>query len=148
MGSLALTSKQFTQLNMKLKDLLPFSCEATSSSRAMSRGRKELHTLYAVKEEIGRGGFVVVFAAERKSDGLEVAIKEVSKDIDMLTEDNVPLEVALMQQVNDVPGVIKLLDYFDTPDSFYVVMERFNSKDLFDFITEQGPLPGHLARDL
>jgi len=148
MGSLTLTSKQYTQFNMKLKDLLPFSCKAPSSSRAVSRGRKELHTLYAVKEEIGRGGFGVVYAGERKSDGLEVAIKEVSKDIDMLTEDNVPLEVALMQQVNDVPGVIKLLDYFDTPDSFYVVMERFNSKDLFDFITEQGPLPEHLARDL
>ena len=53
-----------------------------------------------------------------------------------------------MQQVKDVSGVIKLLDYFDTPDSFYVVMERFNSKNLFDFITEQGPLPEHLVRDL
>jgi len=134
--------------NMKLKDLLPFSCKSPSSVVGVSRGRKELHMLYTVKEEIGRGGFGVVYAAERKSDGLEVAVKEVSKDIDMLTEDNIPLEVALMEQVNDVPGVIKLLDYFDTADSFYVVMERFNSKDLFDFITEQGPLPENLAKDL
>ena len=118
-----------------MKDLLPFSC-------------KELHNLYAVKEEIGRGGFGVVYAAKRKSDGVEVAIKEVSKDIDTLTEDNVPLEVALMQRVNDVPGVIKLITYFDTSDSFYVVMERFNSKDLFDFITDQGPLPEHMTREL
>merc|ERR1712212_1453877 len=148
MGSLILTSKQDTHLQMKLRDLLPFSCKASSSNTSMSKGRKGLHSLYAVKEEIGRGGFGVVYAAERKSDGLEVAVKEVSKDIDMLVDDNVPLEVALMQQVNDVPGVIKLLDYFDTSDSFYVVMERFNSKDLFDFISEQGPLPEHLARDL
>ena len=118
-----------------MKELLPFSC-------------KELHTLYAVKEEIGRGGFGVVYAAKRKSDGVEVAIKEVSKDVDTLTEDNVPLEVALMQRVNDVPGVIKLITYFDTSDSFYVVMERFNSKDLFDFITDQGPLPEHMTREL
>ena len=118
-----------------MKDLLPFSC-------------KELHTLYAVKEEIGRGGFGVVYAAKRKSDGVEVAIKEVSKDIDTLTEDNVPLEVALMQRVNDVPGVIKLITYFDTSDSFYVVMERFNSKDLFDFINDQGPLSEHMTREL
>ena len=118
-----------------MKDLLPFSC-------------KELHTLYAVKEEIGRGGFGVVYAGKRKSDGVEVAIKEVSKDIDTLTEDNVPLEVALMQRVNDVPGVIKLITYFDTSDSFYVVMERFNSKDLFDFINDQGPLSEHMTREL
>ena len=47
-----------------MKDLLPFSC-------------KELHTLYAVKEEIGRGGFGVVYAAKRKSDGVEVAIIDI-----------------------------------------------------------------------
>ena len=37
---------------------------------------------------------------------------------------------------------------FDTSDKFYVVMERFNSKDLFDFITDQGPLPEHMTREL
>ena len=76
---------------MKLRDLLPFSCKVSSSNTVIARGRKELHSLYSVKEEIGRGGFGVVYAAERKSDGLEVAVKEVSKDIDMLTEDNIPL---------------------------------------------------------
>ena len=76
---------------------------------------------------------------------MEVAIKKVSKDVDTLT---VPLEVALMQRVNDVPGVIKLITYFDTSDNFYVVMERFNSKDLFDFITDQGPMPEHMTREL
>merc|ERR1711892_1224241 len=138
---------QTSKMKLKLRDLLPFSCSSPSCG-AGGRGRKEMHALYAVKEEIGRGGFGVVYAAERKSDGLEVAVKEVSKDMDTLTNNNVPLEVALMQQVNDVPGVIKLLDYFDTTDSFYIVMERFTSKDLFDFISEQGPLPEALARDL
>ena len=44
--------------------------------------------------------------------------------------------------------MIKLIDYFDTADSFYIMMERFNSKDLFDFISEQGPLSEALSRDL
>jgi len=132
---------------MKFKDLLPFSCRS-SSLGTVGRGKKELNALYEVKDVIGSGGFGVVYAAKRKSDGLEVAVKEVSKDSDTLTNNNVPLEVALMQQVNDVPGVIKLLDYFDTADSFYIVMERFNSKDLFDFISEQGPLSEALSRDL
>ena len=136
---------------MKLKDLLPFKLNDLFPFKLkdlLPISYKELHTLYAVKEEIGRGGFGVVYAAKRKSDGVEVAIKEVSKDIDLITEDNIPLEVALMQRVNDVPGVIKLITYFDTSDSFYVVMERFNSKNLFDFITDQGPLPEHLTREL
>jgi len=132
---------------MKFKDLLPFSCRSSSLGTG-GRGKKELNALYEVRDVIGSGGFGVVYAAKRKSDGLEVAVKEVSKDSDTLTNNNVPLEVALMQQVNDVPGVIKLIDYFDTADSFYIVMERFNSKDLFDFISEQGPLSEALSRDL
>ena len=54
-----------------MKELLPFSC-------------KELHTLYAVKEEIGRGGFGAVYAAKRKSDGVEVAIKKYQKIMSLL----------------------------------------------------------------
>jgi len=132
---------------MKIKDLFSFSSRSSSLGTG-GRGKKELNALYEVRDVIGSGGFGVVYAAKRKSDGLEVAVKEVSKDSDTLTNNNVPLEVALMQQVNDVPGVIKLIDYFDTADSFYIVMERFNSKDLFDFISEQGPLSEALSRDL
>ena len=46
--------------------------------------------MYAMKEEIGRGGFGFIYAAERKSNELEVVIKEILKDIDMITEDNIP----------------------------------------------------------
>merc|ERR1712107_395102 len=59
-----------------------------------------------------------------------------------------PLEVALMQQLQDVPGVIRFIDYFDMQTCFYIVMERFHSKDLIDFISEQGPLPEALAKDI
>ena len=109
-----------------------------------------LHSLYIIKYEMGRGGFGVVFAGERKSDGLEVAVKEVLKGRDTIfNEENVPLEVALMQKVCNVPGVIKLLDYFDNLDRFHIVMERFSSsKDLFQFISEQGPLSESLVKML
>merc|ERR1711962_769342 len=108
--------------DMKLKELFSFSSRSCDSGR-LSQGRREFLSEYTLGDQIGKGGFGLVFSGVRCKDGLEVAVKEISKDEKVVvTEDNLPLEVALM--------------------------ERFNSKDLFDFITEQGPLPEPLAKDI
>ena len=60
----------------------------------------------------------------------------------------VPLELKLLHSVQNVEGVIKLLDFFERPDSFIFVMERpASGKDLFDFITEKGMLEEQMARN-
>merc|ERR1712020_227990 len=133
---------------MKLKQLFSFSSRS-SSSGSLEQGKKDFHAQYMVKEQLGKGGFGVVYSAVRRCDGLEVAVKEVNKDERVVVGNgNLPLEVALMQQLQDVPGVIRFIDYFDMQTCFYIVMERFHSKDLFDFISEQGPLPEALAKDI
>merc|ERR1712061_851739 len=83
-------------------------------------------------------------------DKLQVAVKEVykAKIIKKTADGKVPLEVALMQQVADVPGVIKILDWFESTESFFIVMEKFVGQDLFDYISERGPLKEPAARDL
>ena len=60
----------------------------------------------------------------------------------------VPLELKLLHAVQDVPGTVHLLDYFERPDSFIIVMERPpHSKDLFDYITEKKFLDETMAKD-
>merc|ERR1712121_152292 len=138
-----------TLKTMKLKDLLSFSSRSSSVGN-LEQSKKDFSSQYVMKEQIGKGGFGVVFAGVRKKDGLKVAVKMVPKNVNTIETDYniIPLEVALMEQVSNVPGVIKFIDYFDMGDSFYIVMERFNSKDLFDFISEHGPLSESMARDL
>merc|ERR1712206_77245 len=137
------------RFEMKLLSELLSLSSWNSTTGSLELGKKDFHAKYNVKEQLGKGGFGVVYSAVRRSDGLEVAVKEVSKDEKaMLGSDNMPLEVALMQQLQDVPGVIKLLDYFEMNHCYFIVMERFHCKDLFDFISEQGPLPEALAKDI
>ena len=60
----------------------------------------------------------------------------------------VPLELKLLSQVQVVPGVIRLVDFYERGDSFIYVMEKPSPcKDLFDFITEKGLLEEQLARN-
>ena len=113
------------------------------------QGRRDFPSQYVVKEQIGQGGFGTVFSAVRRRDGMEVAVKEVIKDERVVVDSaGLPLEVALLQQVQDVPGVVRFVEYFDMQPCFYIVMERLHGQDLFDFISLQGPLPEALARHL
>jgi len=59
----------------------------------------------------------------------------------------------LMRKVAHVEGVIDLVDYFELPDCFLLIMERIGSsahscKDLFDFISDNGPLKEDVARTI
>lgn len=58
-----------------------------------------------------------------------------------------PLEIILLETVSCVPGVVPLLEYFETNDSYIIVLERPSpAQDLFDYITEHGPLDESEAR--
>ena len=123
-----------------------FSSQHTTTALRRGNSLRNVNFLFKIEGVLGKGGFGTVLSAVRKSDGAKVAIKEVFKDRVSALEENVPLEVVLLQQVTDVPGVIRLLDYFETEDRFYIVMERFNGQDLFDFISECGTLTEEVAR--
>ncbi|XP_040905338.1 serine/threonine-protein kinase pim-2 [Toxotes jaculatrix] len=105
---------------------------------------------------LGRGGFGSVFSGQRLSDGLQVAIKQISSDrVQQWARlpgkvSPVPMEIALLQRLSEVgghEGVISMLDWFEVEGwGFLLVMERPpHYQDLFDFITEREALPEQLA---
>ncbi|NXR77316.1 PIM1 kinase, partial [Pycnonotus jocosus] len=121
--------------------------------------KEPLEQLYRVGPLLGSGGFG---SGARRGGlrahpavplGSQVAIKRVARDRisqwgELPSGSRVPLEIVLLNKVGSgFHGVIQLLDWFELPDSFVVVMERPEpSQDLFDFITERGFLPEEMAR--
>ena len=69
--------------------------------------------------------------------------------------DQIPLEICLLRRVSCLPGVVRLMDYYDCGDAFNLILARpgwgnggnnRGSKDLFDYITERGRLEEAVAR--
>ena len=100
---------------------------------------EEFNKLYQMKDEIGRGGFGTVFSAIRLQDKTKVAIKEIYKahtHIKKTSDGSIPFEIVIMEQLKSVPGVINIIDWYEMPESFFIVME-WCSKDLDAFLNEQ-----------
>lgn len=60
---------------------------------------------------------------------------------------DVPLEIALLEHCKNCPGVVRLIEWFERPDGFLIVMERpVLFIDLFDYISDRGYLDEVVAK--
>ena len=146
----------------ELKSSLIFEkpTDCSTCDRKLVEGTREFHKLYKLEETIGRGGFGTVFSGIRIQDKTRVIVKEVYKvgafshyihrlpPLYQCRTCKKPLEVALMNCVKNVPGLVKILDWFEMSTSIYIIMEQCQGMDLFDFISERGALKEDEARNL
>jgi len=97
-----------------------------------------LEDYYTLGDEIGKGGFSIVYQATKKKDGKEFAVKCIKKE--MVEGEDIKLlrrEVQIMKKL-DHPNILKLFEVYEDDKQFFLVMELVKGKELFDKIVERG----------
>ncbi|XP_062345066.1 serine/threonine-protein kinase pim-1-like [Cinclus cinclus] len=141
----------------RLKNECEYGIQNDESAVPSARAEKPpLEQLYREGPLLGSGGFGSVYAGTRLADGVPVAIKRVSRDRVLewaRLHDGalVPLELVLLWMASwpGFRGIVRLLDWFELPDGFALVMERpERCQDLWHLLHAGGFLPEPVARAL
>lgn len=112
--------------------------ERSGSASGAAQEPKTIEELYDVGKVLGRGAFSVVKLGKRKTDGMEVAIKCITKkEIDEKELQLLEREIDIMKKLKH-PHIIGLLNVVDTADMLYLVLEIAPGGELFDAIVDRG----------
>ncbi|KAI1707140.1 protein kinase domain-containing protein [Ditylenchus destructor] len=141
-------------IKRKIQDLTICLTYNLSCLHSQEHSMKTFRQEYRLCEEIGRGGFGIVYKGFRIRDNKPVAVKYVQhKHVRQWTlteaygQQLVPSEICHLEECQDIPGVVNLVDWFAGSKGFMIVMERpEHFMDLFDVISVYGRLDETVAR--
>ncbi|CAI4230684.1 unnamed protein product [Auanema sp. JU1783] len=145
--------RRLRMLKRKLQDLTVCCTYKIDFFHQKAHSAKEFRRQYGVLDEIGRGGFGIVYKAVRISDSLPVAVKFVEhkhvREWTMTCNQLIPSELCHLETCRDIPGVIHLIDWFASSKGFLIVMERpYTCMDVFDLVSTYGRLDEATARGI
>lgn len=121
-----------------------------------------LHKHYLLGTVIGSGGFGITYIGYDNVEQRRIAVKEfypssvVSRDIRVSNQVNVNdtmrqsyqkgvqkfyNEAAVMAQLNGIPTIVSIFDFFYENNTAYIVMEYIDGTGVDKIIQKQGPLP-------
>ena len=104
---------------------------------------------YRLLSEIGHGGMSVVYLAMNERANKTWAIKEVRKDggnDSEVVQQGLVAETEMLKKLNH-PHLPSIVDVIDTADSFLIVMEYIEGKDLQSILNHSGPQDPELVRE-
>ncbi|WP_322762512.1 serine/threonine-protein kinase [Frankia sp. Cr2] len=111
-----------------------------------SRPRRLIGGRYRLGDELGRGGFGVVYAATDELMRREVAVKEIRLPPSISADEHAVLRTRVLREARSAgrlhhPGLVSVFDVLDSDDCPWIVMELVDGPSLADIIRSSGPLP-------
>jgi len=118
---------------------------AESSAPTHFTLRKRFEEVYDLGGKIHRGSFAVVKECFHREWKEKYAVKIIKRN--GRTDEAVLHEVAMMNQL-DHPHIIKVVDFFEDEEFYYIVMELMMGGDVFDRVVSMNFYTEADARDL
>lgn len=112
--------------------------------------KKDIFQKYELLGVLGSGSYATVRKGINRFTGEEVAIKVIERKLfrfDQSKWEAQVKEIEIMKQL-DHPSVVKLLDFYNTENILYIVVEFISGGELFDKIVQNGKYPEQKARVL
>ncbi|KAI8909706.1 kinase-like domain-containing protein [Gorgonomyces haynaldii] len=94
---------------------------------------------YKTGKVLGHGTYATVKEAVKIATNERYACKMISKKLMQGREDMIVNEINILKKVSKGhPNIVTLVDYFETPNNLYLVMDLCTGGELFDRICEKG----------
>ncbi|XP_023284323.1 triple functional domain protein isoform X2 [Seriola lalandi dorsalis] len=108
---------------------------STDGVRVSWKDNFESH--YTEVVELGRGRFSVVKRCDHQGSKRTVAVKHVNKKL--MRRDRVTQELNLLQRLQH-PHIVSLIDTYETPSSYVLILEMADQGRLLDYVVSWGNL--------
>ena len=123
-------------------------CGQAKCINSLDRNSTSIRAHYKRQELLGEGHFAKIYKGEKRSDGSEVAMKIIKKNIEELKVEELREEIEIMKRLSH-PNIVEFKDSFEDKDNIYVVMEHCKGGDLFDHIlNSKCPMSEQKARKI
>ena len=111
-----------------------------TNTRHSSDAEEDLYRRYSVSKTLGRGRFAVVKSAKHLISGEKVAVKIIDKTkLDNNSAERLYNEVEHLK-IAKHDSIVKLYEFIDTKKNLYLILERADRGDLYDFIMDNSTI--------